>query len=96
MSETTSTHVFREARDLLLSLREDPERAAREFAWPVFGDRFNWATDWFDAIARGNPRTALWIVEEDGATPSTRWPAAPTRWRRGWPLRGWARATTCC
>ncbi|MFG1823897.1 AMP-binding protein [Microbispora bryophytorum] len=67
MSETTSTHVFRQARDLLLSLREEPERAAREFAWPVFGDSFNWATDWFDAIARGNPRTALWIVEEDGA-----------------------------
>ena len=27
---------------------------------------FNWATDWFDVIARGNDRTALWIVEEDG------------------------------
>ena len=27
---------------------------------------FNWATDWFDVIARGNDRTALWIVEEGG------------------------------
>ncbi|WP_169987001.1 AMP-binding protein [Microbispora sp. H10836] len=67
MSETTGTNAFREARDLLLRLREDPERAAREFAWPGFGDRFNWATDWFDVIARGNDRTALWIVEEDGS-----------------------------
>nr|WP_145908454.1 AMP-binding protein [Kitasatospora viridis] len=36
------------------------------FAWPELGERFNWAVDWFDAIARGNARTALWIVEEDG------------------------------
>src|SRR5690606_22227125 len=41
--------------------------AVSEFVWPDFGDRFNWAIDWFDAIARGVERTALWIVEEDGS-----------------------------
>ncbi|HEU5427031.1 MAG TPA: AMP-binding protein, partial [Actinocrinis sp.] len=30
-------------------------------------EQFNWAIDWFDAIARGVRRTALWIVEEDGS-----------------------------
>ncbi|NTV65664.1 MAG: AMP-binding protein, partial [Oscillochloris sp.] len=36
------------------------------FAWPEF-DHFNWALDWFDRIAQGNDRPALWIVEEDGS-----------------------------
>ena len=34
------------------------------------GGRFNWAIDWFDDIARGNPRTALRIVGDDGADES--------------------------
>jgi acetyl-CoA synthetase len=37
----------------------------RDFRWPEF-DRFNWALDWFDVIARDNDRPALVIVEEDG------------------------------
>jgi acetyl-CoA synthetase len=61
----TPTERFRRARDYLLGVRNDYIRAYREFSWPVFTE-FNWALDWFDVIARDNPRPALWIVEEDG------------------------------
>jgi acetyl-CoA synthetase len=63
-----ATDSYRAARDLLLELREDPDRARAEFRWPDLGGRFNWAVDWFDAIARGNDRQALVIVEEDGSS----------------------------
>jgi acetyl-CoA synthetase len=58
---------FRAARDLLLTYREDYDRAYREFRWPRL-TRFNWARDWFDGVlAVERPdQTALWIVEEDG------------------------------
>ncbi len=59
---------FRAARDLLLRHREDYDRAVAEFSWPELTE-FNWALDWFDALARDpehRDRTALWIVEEDG------------------------------
>ncbi len=56
---------FREARDFLLAHREDYAAAYEGFAWPR-PTAFNWALDWFDAIARDNDRTALWIVEENG------------------------------
>ena len=49
MTATTATDTYRAARDLLLDLREDPDRAHAEFSWPHVGDRFNWAVDWFDA-----------------------------------------------
>ena len=62
----TATESYRTARDLLLALREDPDRAHAEFSWPDVGDEFNWAIDWFDAVARGNDKPALVIVEEDG------------------------------
>jgi len=65
---STATESYRAARDLLLDLREDPERAHAEFSWPNVGKRFNWAVDWFDAVARGNDRPALVIVEEDGSS----------------------------
>jgi acetyl-CoA synthetase len=61
-----ATAAFRAARDQLLELGEDHERASAEFRWPDVGEHFNWALDWFDRIAAGNDRTALWIVEEDG------------------------------
>jgi acetyl-CoA synthetase len=67
-SETTATAAYRAARDELLALRGDHERAMREFTWPDVGEVFNWAVDWFDAVARGNHRPALVIVEEDGRT----------------------------
>lgn len=60
------TEAYRAARDQLLDLREDYERAVEEFRWPDLGDTFNWAHDWFDAVARDNQRPALVIVEEDG------------------------------
>ena len=61
-----ATAAFREARDLLLSLQGDPDRARAEFRYPDVGPVWNWAVDWFDAVARGNDRTALIVVEEDG------------------------------
>lgn len=63
---TSATEQFRTARDFLLRHREDYAAAYEGFAWPR-PERFNWALDWFDVIADGNERTALHIVEEDGA-----------------------------
>jgi acetyl-CoA synthetase len=63
-----ATEAYRASRDQLLSLRGDHARAVAEFRWPELGERFNWAVDWFDVIARGNDRTALLIVEEGGST----------------------------
>jgi len=57
---------FLRARDLLLRLSDDPAAAAREFQWPALSE-FNWALDYFDAMAQGNNAPALWIVEADGA-----------------------------
>ncbi|PPG03694.1 AMP-dependent synthetase, partial [Rathayibacter sp. AY2B1] len=61
------TGSFRAARDTLLRHRTDAVAANEAFQWPDVGPRFNWAVDWFDAIAIGNERPALWIVEEDGS-----------------------------
>ena len=55
---------LREARDLLLEHREDYDAAMAAFAWPA-PEEFNWALDWFDAYARGNERTGLWVVGAD-------------------------------
>ncbi|MGR3868811.1 AMP-binding protein [Streptomyces graminifolii] len=62
---TTASESFRSARDFLLAHREDYATAYEGFSWPR-PEHFNWALDWFDAIAAGNDRTALRIVEEDG------------------------------
>jgi acetyl-CoA synthetase len=64
-----SAAAFMAARDFLLACRGDYERAYREFRWPEL-DRFNWALDYFDAVARDNGRPALWIVDQNG--PETR------------------------
>lgn len=66
MNLGTSTTNFRAARDLLIELGSDHAGAAAAFVWPDVGPTFNWAIDWFDVIATGNDKTALWIVEEDG------------------------------
>jgi acetyl-CoA synthetase len=58
--------AFLAARDVLIRHREDQAVARREFRWPAL-ESFNWALDHFDAYAAGNPRPALWIVEEGGA-----------------------------
>jgi len=57
--------AFIEARDFLFAHRSDYETAYRDFRWPVL-DRFNWAIDYFDAMAAGNDRPGLWIVNEGG------------------------------
>jgi acetyl-CoA synthetase len=57
---------FLAARDFLLAHRTDYATAARDFRWPQLNE-FNWALDYFDAMAEGNQANALWIVEEDGS-----------------------------
>jgi acetyl-CoA synthetase len=64
---TTNTDRYRAARDHLVAVISDYDKAVDTFAWPRITGAFNWATDWFDVIARDNHRTALWIVEEDGS-----------------------------
>jgi acetyl-CoA synthetase len=57
---------FLACRDHLLANRTDLAAATAGFEWPQL-DRFNWAIDYFDAMARDNPAPALHIVEESGA-----------------------------
>jgi acetyl-CoA synthetase len=61
----SSSRPFLEARDLLLARRTDYAAATRDFRWPRL-ERFNWALDWFDELAKGNDRPALWIVDDAG------------------------------
>jgi acetyl-CoA synthetase len=61
-----SYSAFVHARDFLLAHRTDYETAYRDFSWPELGE-FNWALDYFDVMAAGNPRPALWVVNEDGS-----------------------------
>ena len=75
----SATQRYREARDLLISLRGRHEEAVGRFAWPDVGERFNWAVDWFDAVARGNDDDALVIVEEHGETSSYTFDAMAAR-----------------
>jgi acetyl-CoA synthetase len=64
---TSKTQTFREARDFLLTHRDDYATAYAGFEWPKL-EKFNWALDWFDQIAAGDRRnqTALWVAYEDG------------------------------
>jgi acetyl-CoA synthetase len=57
--------TFRASRDFLLQHRRDYQAAVRGFVWPA-QERFNWALDYFDAVAAGNSRPALHLVNEDG------------------------------
>ena len=61
----SATKRFIEARDRLLRLRRDWAAACRDFEWPAF-EEFNWASDYFDAIAGGNDRPALRVVDDAG------------------------------
>src|ERR1700754_4878039 len=66
----TNTDLYRSARDQLVSVLDNYAKAVETFAFPQLTGVFNWATDWFDTIARAPgvaDRTALWIVEEDGS-----------------------------
>ena len=60
---------FLRARDFLLRHRNDYEFACRNFEWPAIGprDEFNWALDYFDVMAAGNHKPALWLINESGA-----------------------------
>ncbi|HWB50691.1 MAG TPA: AMP-binding protein [Stellaceae bacterium] len=60
-----SAEAFLKARAFLWENRTDYEAAYRDFRWPAL-DRFNWALDYFDRMAHGNDRPALWIVDEGG------------------------------
>lgn len=66
MDRTTGREAYRAARDILVRHRDDYDAAVAAFHWPDIGNRFNWALDWFDPVAAGNPRTALRIIDEDG------------------------------
>ncbi|MGW1340683.1 AMP-binding protein [Kribbella sp. NPDC002412] len=80
------TREFRTARDFLVAHREDYETAYRDFSWPAF-DRFNWARDWFDALAVEQPEVAaLTIVEEDGEVNSRTYGEMAERARQ---VAGW-------
>jgi len=61
----SGAHAFLQARDFLLAHREDYATAYAGFSWPRL-ERFNWALDYFDAMARGNDAPALWITGETG------------------------------
>lgn len=70
-----NTEKFRAARDLLLAARDDYERARAEFTWPQFTD-FNFAYDWFDAVAADPQRAnepALILTEPDGSSARYSW-----------------------
>ncbi|EAZ98694.1 AMP-binding protein [Marinobacter sp. ELB17] len=61
-----SADAFKAARQQLLDLREDYDRAYETFKWPELNE-FNWALDWFDDYARDNEKIALWLVDADGS-----------------------------
>src|SRR5271167_4823894 len=57
---------FREARDLLLSFRDDYHGARAAFVWPR-PEQFNWALEWFDAelaAGEGGDKPALKVIGE--------------------------------
>jgi acetyl-CoA synthetase len=89
MPESAATQAYRAARDQLLALRGDHAKAVAEFRWPEIEGEFNWAVDWFDGYARGNPNTALWLVEADGL--QTQYSFAEMV-RRSDQVAGWLRA----
>ena len=63
---TPDLNAFLGARDFLLQHRDNYEFVYGNFHWPSL-TRFNWALDYFEGHARGNQKTALWIVDENGA-----------------------------
>ncbi|MFF0343238.1 AMP-binding protein [Kribbella sp. NPDC004875] len=85
-STSDVTREFRAARDFLVAHRDDYETAYRDFRWPAF-ERFNWARDWFDALAVEQPEVAaLTIVEEDGEVSSRTYAEMAERSRK---VAGW-------
>jgi len=60
-----SAQSFFDARDFLLTHREDYDIAVNGFQWPSM-DTFNWALDYIDIMAAGNARPALAVLDDDG------------------------------
>ena len=92
-SYASGTGALRAARDLLLAHRTEYTSAAARFAWPAL-DEFNWALDWFDAIAAEHPeRVALRVVGDDGSDEALSYAAMAARsaqaanWLRGLGVR---------
>jgi acetyl-CoA synthetase len=92
-SYASGTGALRAARDLLLAHRTEYTSAAAHFAWPAL-DEFNWALDWFDAIAAEHPeRVALRVVGDDGSDEALSYAAMAARsaqaanWLRGLGVR---------
>lgn len=56
---------FIAARDHLLATRVDISAAKQGFRWPDL-DTFNWVTDYFEPMARGNLAPALRVVDDSG------------------------------
>ncbi|MBL8177428.1 MAG: AMP-binding protein [Bryobacterales bacterium] len=54
---------FLRARDFLIRHRLDYQTAYEGFRWPRLVE-FNWALDYFDALAAGNQQPALLLVDE--------------------------------
>jgi acetyl-CoA synthetase len=57
--------AFIALRDRLLKDGLRPAEAAGAFHWPQ-PRYFNWAADYFDRVAAGNDRAALWLVNDAG------------------------------
>ena len=84
--------TFRSARDLLLQYRSDHDGALQQYQ-PPRPEHFNWALDWFDVVAataETGPRTALWVVDEDGKDTKVTYEQMASRSNR---LASWLRAT---
>jgi acetyl-CoA synthetase len=64
-SPNSDLNAFLGARDFLLQHRSDYGFVYQSFRWPQLTN-FNWALDYFDGYARGNRKTALWIVDDNG------------------------------
>jgi len=43
---TSNTDLYRTARDQLVDLIGDYDKAVEAFAWPQLTGNFNWAIDW--------------------------------------------------
>jgi acetyl-CoA synthetase len=65
MNRIGPADAFLASRDILLEHRTNYDRAVHTFKWHV-QDHFNWALDYFDAVAADNHRPALHIAEADG------------------------------
>jgi len=77
----SSADAFRDARDFLLEHGADYDRAYAEFRWPDL-DEFNWALDWFDAVAARNERPALRVVGAGGSERTLSFPELSARSNR--------------